>query len=87
MLVRLAAHPDQIRWWAESTLNGFDTLDAETAIENAKADMRSLLAYLDRTNDAVSVLGVVPVEPAVRDELDVSDVKTADKPHLEIVRF
>lgn len=68
MIVKLAAHSDQIRYWAQSALNAFKTLDQETAIEVASADLAALLAYLDRTDDAVTVLGVVPVETRVRVE-------------------
>lgn len=86
MIVKLVAHPDQIRWWAQSALNAFDTLDADTAIEIARAELRALLAYLDRTDDAVTVLGVKAVEPSVGDERNVGKDECRNPPHLEIVR-
>jgi hypothetical protein len=42
-------------------MNGFDTLDEQDAIENAKASMASLLDYLDRT-DFTRELIVGPIE-------------------------
>lgn len=86
MIVKMTAHPGQIRWWVRSALNAFDTLDADTAIEIAKAELTALLAYLDRTDDAVTVLGVKAVEPGVGNELDVGKGERRDPPHLEIVR-
>lgn len=86
MIVKLTPHPDQIRHWVQSALNAFATLDLETAAEIAKADLQSTLAYLDRTQDAVTVLGIVPVETRVRDELGVGGFDRPNAPHLEIVR-
>jgi hypothetical protein len=86
MIVKLAAHPDQIRWWAQSALNAFDTLDADTAIEIARAELAALLAYLDRTDDAVTVLGIKAVEPRIGDEPNVGEFERRDPPNLEIVR-
>jgi len=86
MIVKLTAHPDQIRWWVQSALNAFDTLDAETATDIAKAELLALLAYLDRTDDAVTVLGVKAVEPGIRNELDVGKDERRNPPNLEIVR-
>jgi hypothetical protein len=86
MIVKLTPHPDQIRHWVQDALNAFETLDHETAAEIAKSDMRSILAYLDRTEDAVTVLGIVPVETRIRDELGICDTDRPNAPHLEIVR-
>ena len=86
MIVKLVAHPDQIRWWVDSALTGFDTLDTETAVANAKSDLRSLLSYLDRTNDAVTVLGLAPAESRIGSELGNRDAKAGYAPNLEIVR-
>lgn len=52
VLVKLALSSDQIRWYAQSAISGFDTLDADDAIENAKADLLSLMAYLDGIDQA-----------------------------------
>ena len=49
MIVKFVAHPDQIRWWVDSALTGFDTLDTEMAVANAKSDLRLLLSYLARS--------------------------------------
>ena len=84
MIVKLAIHPDQIRFWAESALSAFTTLDPETAIEIASADLRAIMAYLDRT-DVTTVLGVVPVEPHVGSESGVCDREARDKPDLKVV--
>ena len=84
MIVKLAIHPDQIRFWAESALSAFTTLDQETAIEIASADLRAILAYLDRT-DVTTVLGVVPVERNIGSEVSVSDRGPRDKPGLKMV--
>ncbi len=86
MIVKLAAHPDQIRYWAQSALNAFNTLDPETAAEVASADLRALLSYLDRTENAVTVLGIAPVEAGIGDELPVGNPQIGNAPHLEIVR-
>ena len=86
MIVKLAPHPEQIRRWVESALNGFETLDTETAIANAKADLQALLAYLDRTDDATRVLGVVSVEARVGDEGLVQHNDGRNPPDLKIVR-
>jgi len=65
MIVRIAASPEQIRWYAQSALNGFDDLSPVDAIENAKHDLRSLLAYLDaldRADDPVLEFAVGRLE-------------------------
>lgn len=59
---------DRIRFYARSALNGFETLDPEDAIENAKHDLRALLGTLDRADDAVGVLGVETVEGGVHNK-------------------
>ena len=57
MIGKMTPHPDQIRWYAKSALNGFETLEPADAIENARFDLRSLLAYLDRADDTVHIDG------------------------------
>jgi hypothetical protein len=86
MIVRMTAHPDQIRWWAQSALNGFDTLDTESAIANAKCDLIALLDYLDRTDDATRILGVAPVKSGVGNEFDFGDGERPNQPDLKVVR-
>ena len=65
MIVRLEPHPDQIRFFAESALSGFQTLAPVDAIANAKDDLTSLLAYLtglSRADHAVPVTGIETIE-------------------------
>lgn len=56
----------RIRHIAKSAINGFDTLDTETAIENAKFDLRSILRLLG-ADDALGVLRIEPVERVTND--------------------
>ena len=86
MMVKLAIHPDQIRYYVRSAINSFSTLSTEDAIANAIAEMEEILKYLDRTDDAVTVLGVRPVEAGSRNELPVGDAKVFNPSDLEIVR-
>ena len=68
MLVSMHASPNQLRWWLQSALNGFEDLDAATAIENARAEITAALEYLSRLDgveDAVAVFGVVPIEARI----------------------
>jgi hypothetical protein len=53
-------------FYAKSALNGFETLDAETAAENAKSDLEAILRLLGADN----ALGILLVEPvkSVRDD-------------------
>lgn len=62
MLVKLQPDPDQIRWYCQSALNGFEDLEAETAIENAKGALSRLMAYLDHTQKSIAVPGVESIE-------------------------
>lgn len=65
MKVSVFPHPDQVRLYAKSALNGFETLSDEDAIENAKCDLRSLLDYLtglDRADYAVPIFGIETVK-------------------------
>jgi hypothetical protein len=87
MIARMSPHIDQIRWYVRSALNGFDTLDHEDAIENAKGDLTSLLAYLDRADKAVRVLPVEVVEPRVGCESVTRQHDRSDFSDLEIVRL
>ena len=75
MIVKLAIHPDQIRHYAQSAINSFKTLSADDAIANAIAEMEEILKYLDRTDNAVTVLGVRPIKARTGDELPFCDAK------------
>lgn len=73
--------PDQthtVRHYAKSALNGFGTLDAETAIENAKSDLDAILRCLDRADNAVGVLLVEPINSVVRDKHALSNTQAAE---------
>lgn len=87
MIGRLCPHSDQIRWYAQSALNGFDDLTPDDAIENAKHDLRSLLAYLDRADDTVRVFLVETVESEIRNETVIDEGQSANKPNLKIARL
>lgn len=67
----------RIRHYAKSAINGFDTLDTETAIENAKFDLRSILRLLG-TDDAIGVLRVAPVERVTDDPASLSHGDVVD---------
>jgi len=68
MLVSVHASPNQLRWWLQSALNGFEDLDPAAAIENARSEIAAALEYLarlDAIEDAVAVFGVVPIEARI----------------------
>lgn len=90
VIAKLTIHPDQVRWYVQSALSGFDTLDHGDAVENALHDLRRLLQYLDAldaANEAVLVAGVAGIEPGIRLELRVCEGDGAHKPNLKIARF
>ena len=87
MIARMSPHIDQIRWYVRSALNGFDTLDHEDAVGNAKSDLTSLLAYLDRADKAVRVLLVEAVESRVGCEPVIRQHDRSDFSDLEIMRL
>lgn len=87
MIAKLSVHPDQIRWYAQSALNGFDTLDKDDAIEHAKSDLRAILAYLaalDRADDPLLVAGVETIKPGVGLEVRPGDSQTGNSADLEV---
>lgn len=68
MIANLTASVEQIRHYAESALNGFETLDLETAAECAQGNLRGLLTYLDaldNTDSAVAVQVMGGVKPLI----------------------
>lgn len=67
----------RIRHYAKSAINGFETLDTETAIENAKFDLRSILRLLGADN-ALGVLRVEPVESVANDPRALSSSDVVD---------
>ncbi|MDZ4761226.1 MAG: hypothetical protein SGJ21_09160 [Alphaproteobacteria bacterium] len=67
MIVRLMPHPDQIRWYANSGLAGFETLSPEQAAEGARDGLQGILDYLDAleaSDDAVFELGSEAIKGA-----------------------
>ncbi len=60
MLASIHASPNQLRWWLVSALNGFEDLEAATAIEHARSEIAAALRYLDALDaaeDAVVTFG------------------------------
>ena len=81
MIARLTASPAQLRWYVQSALNGFDDLASRDAIENAKHDLRSLLAYLDaldRADNPVLEFPVEAVETGVNLEVLIGQPQSTD---------
>jgi hypothetical protein len=65
----------QIRYYAESTINAFDTLSTDDAIKANIGHLRQLLRYidsLDRANNLV-VAGISPVEGGIKIERTTRD--------------
>jgi len=90
MIAKLTAHPDQIRWYVQGAINGFEDLEREDAIENALHDLRAILAYLDAldaANEAVLVSGLRGIKPGVRIEAAVRQDYTADETDLKVTRL
>lgn len=89
MIVGIIPSPAQVRWYAQSALNGFGTLDREDAIENAQHELRALLAYLDAldaADDPVLVLSAAEINPGVGLEVRRRNAQIRDLPDLKIVR-
>ena len=85
MIVALAPHPAQIRYWAQSALNGFETLEHWDAVENARDDLRSILAYiaaLDGADYAIPIFGIETVKAGVGLKLVSGDPSVSDFAHL-----
>ena len=81
MLVTVIPNVKQIERYAESARSGFDTLDIDDAIANAKDELDTLLAYLgrlDAAKDAVCESFVSGVESRVILEMVVSDFQSGN---------
>lgn len=81
MLAKIEPSVEQIRWYAQAALNGFETLDLEMAAECAKSELRALLLYLeafDNTDNAVAVLVKSGVEPSIVLESLICDSESRD---------
>lgn len=87
MRLKLIPHPDQIRWYANAALSGFDTLSPEQAAQVARDSVRGLLEYLDAldaTDDASFEEGSVAIKLAGALELRVRNPDRGDLPNLEV---
>lgn len=85
MQAKLSPHPDQIRWYVQSAISGFDTLSTEDAIENAKHDLHRILEYLDAmdaADKAILIAGIAGIKPGVRLEAFVREGDALHKPDL-----
>jgi hypothetical protein len=83
MIAKLTAHPDQIRWYVQEALNGFEDLEREDAVEGALHSLRRILEYLDAldaANEAVLVTGIRGIKPGVRFEAAVRQTTLRKSP-------
>jgi hypothetical protein len=87
MLVKIQIDPNQVRWYCQSAMNGFDDLATDDAIENAKSDLRALLEYVDHTDKAVCVAGIKAIKAAVNGEVTIGDPKRSDVADLKETRL
>jgi hypothetical protein len=55
----------RIRQLAGSALNGFETLDHNTAVWLAKCELQTMIRVLDGTDDAVFEAVVTPVDSSI----------------------
>ena len=56
MVFHVQASTAKLRQWLQTALTGFDTLDKETAIAQAKLKLRCALEYLDSVDRAGDIL-------------------------------
>jgi hypothetical protein len=81
VIANLTASVEQVRWHAQAALNGFETLDLETAAACAQSELRALILYLDaldNTDKTVSVFVKRGVKPEVVLEGIVGDGEGGD---------
>ena len=68
MIAKLTLDSSQIKYYAQSALYSFETLDLEMAAECAKCNLQTLLRYLDafdNENNTVSILIVGDIKPNI----------------------
>jgi hypothetical protein len=78
MLVNITANVEQIKWHAQAALNVFETLELEAAAAEAQAELRALLGYLDRVDNAnrsTPILSSVGVETVIEIKGVAGDIK------------
>jgi hypothetical protein len=81
VIAKIEPSVEQIRWYAQAALNGFETLDLETAAEMARGNLRSLLLYLeafDNADNTIVVSLVGGVKQVIEPEGLVRDTKSGD---------
>jgi hypothetical protein len=90
MLVGLCPSIEQLRYYVRSALCGFEDLDVDTAIENARSELSALLAYLDvlaTTNDAIPVFGLSVINGSARIVPIGSQAQINDPADFKILGF
>jgi hypothetical protein len=81
VIARIEPSIEQIKWYVQAALNGFETLDLETAAEVAQSKLRALLRYceaFDNTNKALAVSLASGVKPIIVLEGLVNDGQGGD---------
>ena len=81
MIAKVTSSIEQIKWYAQSALNGFETLDLAMAAECAQSELRALIRYceaFDNTDNTVAVLVNGGVEPKIVLECFVGDGERRD---------
>lgn len=89
MLISIHPSCEQIRYYAHSALNGFDDLEAEDAIENARSELVGLLRYIESlapTDNPVPVFGLRVIDGGARLERIGCEAQLNDPADLEVVR-
>ena len=81
MIAKVVPSIEQVKWYVKAALNGFETLELETAAEMAQGNLRGLLAYLeafDNADNSVAVSFVGGVEQVIVFEGFVRDSEDGD---------
>lgn len=88
MIVGVIPSSEQVRYYAASALNGFDTLDPETAIANARSELSAMLEYLAALSAAkhtIPVLGLRIINGCAGLEPIGGDLQINDTADLKVV--
>ena len=80
-----AEEAKRLRWFAESALNGFETLDLKTAVWLAQCELRDILRFLDRADNAVTKTLVHPIDSGVAVDLGAGNSNISDFSNSKIV--
>lgn len=66
MKLTITANTDQIRYWAQSALHGFEDLKEADVVANAQSDLQSILRYCDKVDGSWASSGLFQTgEPLV----------------------